>query len=166
MTKLTAEALNELERRARYNRGQMRLNTSTLLSLIAAARASLDSKGDAATLLKAVEWLSSRGHQSAAVDLNYNWNDAPPGDGSCVPLHLVGPAPSAAAAESMAGWVAVSERLPGDDVPVLGLKRHWRLPDTVIWEQELQFWTYCDGRRIDGEMTHWMPLPSLTKVTP
>ena len=37
-------------------------------------------------LLSVCDWLYNRGHKSAATDLDCNWNDGPPGDGSCLKL--------------------------------------------------------------------------------
>lgn len=38
---------------------------------------------DPVMLEQVIRWLYGRGHKSAAIDLDCNWNDGPPGDGSC-----------------------------------------------------------------------------------
>lgn len=135
----------------------------------AAARASLESRGDTATLLKACRWLYERGHKSAATDLDYNWNDSPPGDGSCQPLHLC---PSAAGAEPMAGWVAVSERIP-EAYELVQFATYAGVcvgsrNELLVWEDMLDTDAACDCEKYDHEqVTHWAPLlPSPPKVTP
>jgi hypothetical protein len=168
MTKLTAELLDELERsleRAKdygdLGRVTIRLPPDVAASLIAAARASLESGADDV-------WVGSHTGTSGRVYRNAFLTKAeaegylratPTASNPTARCYV--PAPSAAVAEPMAGWVAVSERLPEK-------WKHVLVDGGTAYVDTGGEWRTTNGtqRLIEWPVTHWMPLPSPPKVTP
>ena len=196
MTKLTAERLDELaaDVRAKLNAatglsGNVLVSGSDVLSLIAVARASLESRGE-----QSVYDMSDADYERLEERALLAWRisyvkfaeeaDRDDADPECLTTNHLCPGdarecytdgyltgylralessvPSAAGAESMAGWVKVSERLPErGDVLVLAASGYQEVRHL---DHKRMAW-YPGGLPV-ASTTHWMPLPSPPKVTP
>jgi len=63
-------------------------------------------------------------------------------------------------------WISVNERLPDDDISVLGYNgNHQRIcyyAGTSFYENSFKYKKWCDATKnevLEWPITHWMPLP-------
>jgi hypothetical protein len=173
MTKLTADDLNELELPAHMAKAsgfkQVTIDVDHVLYLIAAARASLESRGDPFAGRPTFALVTENGWVHAV----FNDEDRAIGQAAkrSVPSIEVDPltgkhaysvmryAPSAPGAESMAGWV------PKDGERVAYKPNQAEL-GTVTRVLRVAYVDWDEGHSGSHEVSVLVPLPSPPKVTP
>lgn len=66
-------------------------------------------------------------------------------------------------AQRMPSWISVDERLPEDYEDVVIIMRDGASSWYRVAYREYGGWSFGGGRRVNDEVTHWMPLPELPK---
>jgi hypothetical protein len=185
-TKLTAELLDDLDVklkaahplpwgevsgvRGNANRELVEVAINALPALIAAARASLESRDSAASLTYACDGSHGMSHHDPAC----GWVGASMPYGERCPVcrgHVVSRRQSeayAAGAELMAGWVKPEERRPHDNQKVLVCNSYGEAR-VGSYDSSTGDVLFRDGFWHLFQCTHWRPaplLPSPPKVTP
>ena len=67
------------------------------------------------------------------------------------------------AVDAMPRWISVEERLPEDYEDVVIIMRDGASSWYRVAYREYGGWSFGGGRRVNDEVTHWMPLPELPK---
>ena len=66
-------------------------------------------------------------------------------------------------AQRVPRWISVEERLPEDYEDVVIIMRDGASSWYRVAYREYGGWSFGGGRRVNDEVTHWMPLPELPK---